>query len=492
MKTIKKILYILLISLLICSCKNESSNTELIESTKIKYRKVATELDSTNTSDKLTLKQASHDIDELCYLLKTCYIDYSQMVEKGFDEKDFKKTILQKYNFDSFVYTEQMMTGIIDYLKKYINDSHFAFLKNKTAEAICQYYVIYFSNTYVKKTDNQYVVINSRDNIVNEGDIYTGKEENLFIYPSKGECVYRIGLYDKYNYKSNKTLITSINNKATRFPVNVETPLINFSEYIYNESGDIAYVRIPSFMFKNEEGETDIALINQFDEYAYKCQDKSTIIVDLRSNMGGLTSACENFLGNLFSFDNDELKIESAKNMITNIKSNTYKMSQNIYENGKNRSEQKVDYNSKYDNIDVVFFFKRNRVNKYKIRCQDFSKAVLSADSAYKGNIYILVNKNSGSASEYFIALSRHLFGDKVTVLGTNTSGCLKNINPWMFYLKNSQIGCVIPTGKITIKDYPELEGKGLNPDYWCTDEDIIDTLFYLTNNDKVKEIKLN
>ena len=144
-----------------------------------------------------------------------------------------------------------------------------------------------------------------------------------------------------------------------------------------------------------------------------------------------------------------------------------------------------------YYNYDI----KKNQVIVVKKQGYDHSKVQQLQNSTYKGKLYIITNKTSGSASEVFIHTAKIMYpnDNQVCVIGQDTRGCLLTSgSSFALYLPNSKISVGIPSSKMQILNYTVKEGKGRDPDYWCTDEDIIDTLFYLTNNDKVKEIKLN
>ena len=103
--------------------------------------------------------------------------------------------------------------------------------------------------------------------------------------------------------------------------------------------------------------------------------------------------------------------------------------------------------------------------------------------SAFTGRIFFLIDRNSASASEDIISFTKALFSNQAEVftVGENSSGCIDFGGVLLYQLPNSKINLLLPQTAFypfenTIDTW-KGEGYGHFPDYWCTDEDMEETL---------------
>ena len=66
------------------------------------------------------------------------------------------------------------------------------------------------------------------------------------------------------------------------------------------------------------------------------------------------------------------------------------------------------------------------------------------------------------------------------------TAGCFAYGNVWCYQLPNSGIAMHLPSFVWKFEECPE--GFGLKPDYWSTNEDILNSLVQLTGDTELTE----
>ena len=109
---------------------------------------------------------------------------------------------------------------------------------------------------------------------------------------------------------------------------------------------------------------------------------------------------------------------------------------------------------------------------------------------AYKGNIIIIIDFHSASASELFIAYS-YMF-DNVYLVGTNSSGTIDFGDLLDYSLPESNVKLHLAARSFKDSDFlqknPHWHGdtKGFYPDYWCTDSSLLPTLVAITKDKKL------
>jgi len=95
---------------------------------------------------------------------------------------------------------------------------------------------------------------------------------------------------------------------------------------------------------------------------------------------------------------------------------------------------------------------------------RDSLKLSLKQTYQYPKSVYILVNENSASSTEYFLLLAKH--SSKVKIFGRHTSGTLDYIE----LLEPEKLSCegysyMRPTAKSSFTDHNPIDNKGILPD---------------------------
>ena len=111
----------------------------------------------------------------------------------------------------------------------------------------------------------------------------------------------------------------------------------------------------------------------------------------------------------------------------------------------------------------------------------------------FKGKLILLTDKNVASSGEDFVLYSDLVFENKVIQIGQNTSGCLFYGNICDYYLPNSGIKCRLSLSDFSFSAKANKrfhgEGNGLYPDYWSTNEDLNDSILFVTQDQQMYEV---
>jgi len=223
---------------------------------------------------------------------------------------------------------------------------------------------------------------------------------------------------------------------------------------------------------------------NYFSQFPFLSKDlkKSTLILDLRNNVGGDTKNCLKYL-NFILFNECEIenlnKYEKAKDIKLLLSSNTlqknYKLARNQHLNIGIISILKI-----FKDFFQIFKIKIISTPKFKdLHYDDFSK------DFYPNKIIILMNKYTASAAELLIFDLYELAGDRVITIGENTAGCVNFTGVFSYTLPNSKISVNLPyIDNRGIKQFENSRFKGeLNgfyPDYWVVDKNISEYISYI------------
>lgn len=436
----------------------------------------------------LKKEEFEEDLEMLCYLLRTAYIGYFDMQKKGFDCELFKEAIRNKFAGQETFSSKHFAEVVNEYLSDYIFDSHFAIeYLNETFHPLQRKFIA-FSNTYVKKFENQYVAL--KGGTAKAGSIYTGSEENLFLYPAKGEDIYRIGMFVLENEKILKYDF-EFNEKPITLPIKVEKPIEPLDYNISNsfETKNSGYVSITSFLPSYDEN--SLIEIDKFLQKSIEFQNKKNIIIDLRGNFGGFPLFPARFAVSLY--DNyDFVSSNLDEEYPCDSWSVSFLDSYNVYSISTLKMRRKTNIHKEddiYYEQEIEELKKRPVVQIYKY---DGVLAEL-AENMFNGNIIFVIDNNTASASEAAIFQFREFFDEQVFVVGTNSLGALEYGNLQSAYLKNSGIKLYLTIEKFAeIQDfYPEWKGEtiGIFPDYWSSKEDLSETIYKITNDKKMKKL---
>lgn len=235
--------------------------------------------------------------------------------------------------------------------------------------------------------------------------------------------------------------------------------------YNYYEIDGIPVLEVNSFCRISPEDES----IEEFIRDSYSLRDKENIIIDLRNNTGGSTINIDNWYRGFTGKKLQKDIIESSLYTDTSIA-----LSKNKFENKENEKEI-----VKEQCIDVIASYEEKRF------FPGWSPIVYREFKPIENdvNIYILVDKSTASAAEFFAYYLRKL--DNVLLIGTNTNGCTLTGNCSTAYLPNSQIKLHLSHKLYMNKSFENTDGIGLLPDLWVKPSLALERIVKYINKNK-------
>lgn len=442
---------------------------------------------SDNICETILLDELDYDLQAFKYLLESSYSGYEDAVKNGLDLENLTISVRQKFENEQFVDTEKLAQELISALKPYINDVHFCICTNENLYKSFTSEKVYFSDVFIKKVDNAFVVAKIFDKNVPEnfqvGTQFTDSADLLFSYPSKGKDVYRLGIKTT---EENASLSKEIRFGDKDYKINFYKAERN--DYYENtvfrefETNDSAYIKITDFMEvspENADCKSKQEIFSQYVNCAKKYINKKNIILDLRENSGGNDEYSFNFFKNLYghnvnAFSN--LDSSYSSNLEYLVSKPTKEFVENDYIWKKNAPYYLINYEQGKKN----WFSMKSRYS-YKLKAPKF-----------KGTIFIVSDKKTASSGEDTIFFAKKLFSktNQVKVVGENSAGCITYGNVLNYKLSNSGLIINMPSSKYVYflngKEV-NLEGRGFYPDYWSSDKDMKQTLVNLTGDEKLE-----
>ncbi|WP_051540120.1 S41 family peptidase [Clostridium ihumii] len=303
------------------------------------------------------------------------YIKGKYVIIKSKNKDIPKGSIITKFNGKS----------VSDYLKN--NKDKYYLLKD------------YKRNLYYTSEDGSFKLDNFRDNIEFE---YNGKKFNRRIN------------YELINDDLLKWYSGGFSNNfgVNSSGINIDTDIVN--------NGKTAYVKIKSF--STEYMENDKLSLKNF--LLKECENVDNIVIDIRRNSGGSNSYGE-FLISILTDRNIE-------NTFYQCYKNTKFMDENYF--------SKVDYTIFNENEIDKSQLPENNYNLEKYRIFKQSRIIMPHEDSikFKGYIYVLVDDNVYSASEYFTNMIKKTKSAKI--VGITTGGDGLGPEPISTFLPNSKL----------------------------------------------------
>lgn len=490
----------------------------------------------------LSLEQQNKDLEYVKYYFTQHYINYDMMVEKGFDIDDtinqIEKALQKDRRKDGTIESSNFKSALVNTVLKNFNitDNHFS---------VCgitpEHNIFYFTNVYVKPQSTpdgiKYIVVKNeeedfpdyikknRTNVdtseIKPGQEYTGSTELLYEWFDGNEKIYRIGIMAKGNINN---VFLQIDGKPAKTPVVVPWQLRNQKAQGTIETSETLYISLKNFMFENSSSNNLIyknkkefeKLCNNIKE---KSKDKKNIIIDLRSNQGGELLRSAMILSNIF-YDKKDISPDLYQYLLNQVNDDYTLLSpstgalyrQSIIPSIKAKFRSKKNKNEKFEMEVAVneIYHKYNNLQNYCAICQVFgpyrkieklpykkTSVKELPEAVFNGTIYVLTDSYSASCSEYTLALLHFMTRNvnaKICQIGLNTNGAVFYFNPHTVVLPYSGGWFYLPIAINKSENFnnPNFygEGYGWYPDYWCTNQNILNTLINLSN-DKELENKL-
>lgn len=398
--------------------------------------------------------KALQDIDYLFSLLKYGYSGYEYF---GGDEQfnAVKKDMINSITNlnEDHILVENILHIIYDNLN-FIQDSHFI-IGNYN---LCNY-TKYFSSRkfeFLRDINGLYVSI--------DDEIFYLKEVNdedpmNYVKPSldeDGKLIYSLGILSDtadINIPINLLLESDQSSKNVKVSLFEYKPLYEkySNSYNYYEIDNIPILDVNALCRVDPKDQT----IERFIEDSRKLKEEDLIIIDLRNNIGGNLINIEKWFK---GFTGENLKqdiIESG--LYTNT---TISLSRNKFELKESEPES-------------VKFMCLKEISTYEkqkhfpgwspIEYENFKPIEID------NHIVVLIDKNTSSAAEFFVHYLKKLHN--VTLVGTNSKGCMLTGNSNSAHLPNSKIPIYISHKLYMRTDFINMDGVGFEPDLWVKPE---------------------
>ena len=454
-------------------------------------------------------KHIEEDLKVFKKYMEQCYVAYDENVELGFDldktikniKKDFDREVKWAKKTNQKYSEDEVLAGRISYhlwkdLK--IKDSHFSIIFSKGGYSVVYPEKNYFSPLYFEKQGNDYILVNSYGSEIKKGSRFTDDITNLKRVIYANEEVYQ---YIFTTTEGNiKTVNVKLDEKEYQVPIeeNVRFKNVENKKQVNTiKTKDSFYLAIGMFLnfYLEEHSEYRNFMSNIVDEFQRR-PTYSNLIIDLRSNIGGVSCSKE-LLPSLYFFD-DGAKIQSFLNVIKLSEIGSVRLeSTEILKKQQEVEERKYGMREKrLKKIHEDFEKVTKQGGRYYEKSEYKAKSLLQEKPAlFRGNTYLLVDNKTSSAAEDFIAKTFLVDEDKVFIVGENTSGTLDFYDTYDYELPNTKVKLTLcaeslkDTGLLSKNPKWHGDTKGFYPDYWATNETILDTLVYLTKDEELRNV---
>lgn len=430
-----------------------------------------TNLDSSHCCCKkvnlITKDEAFEDVEHLFSLLKYGYSAYEYF---GGDEtfplaKEKIQASLANLKEDNI--STSIFTDILYSELSFIQDSHFILGNYK----LCNYTKYYSTRklTFYKDEIGFYSFIGDEPfylKEIKEGSISEYMKPSLDL---NGKKIYNIGILSDTTQVS---IPINLVLKSTNSSRNISISLFEYkplykdgvSSYKYYEIDYIPVLELNSLCRITPEDKT----IEKFIEDSKEMRKHDSFIIDLRNNVGGNIINIENWFKGFTGTSMGREIIHSGlyTNTSISLSKHKFKSKENETETVKSEcleevtSYEKEKYFPGWSNIE----YKKSRNFKNK------------------SNIIVLIDKNTSSAAEFFVHHLKNI--GNITIIGTNTNGCLLTGNNNLAHLPQSNISLSISHKLYIHPSFNSIEGIGIMPDIWVKPDQAMDrALKYLKNN---------
>ena len=499
---------LMIIAMILCGVS--MAKPKIINSEPCEYRDVSCDFYGYQKrfTDEISYAQALEDLNMLIYIMKTAYSGYETSVKRGLEINEIIEVFNQSNGEKSTIKVTDLNKFIFEFLKPFIQDCHFC-IESKDVENQCvTIYRVLYSDVYVKKRDESYVVEKTDNSVLCVGEEIECEDGNLFLYPSHGENVYRVGAFAALDADEKEVSVTC-SGIVTKVLCNISNNYLysnNIEVYKEIETKDSVYIYIPTLMDVQGNDIRKAVMDKNFKKLhsvSERYSDKKNIILDYRTNIGGNSVHTSKFLANLFFMEknctekNTHKNIKKIKGFTTDENNRINLISPAIIQAedwlGKNIFSQEQIWLKEYNKRKKILNNRLLRIS-YVDRKE---KKVKQTKPVFKGKLIILSGKNTCSSGEDAILEAKDIFSKtkQFIQVGENSAGCFAYGNVYCYQLLNSGIALHVPSFiSGNSKECPE--GFGIAPDYWSTNADILKTLEIITKDtelsEKLKDINNN
>lgn len=455
----------------------------------------------------VSFDQLKNDVSSLKYLLQTSYSGYEDAVQRGLDLEKFEQNILSEFSNSIYdknsISTDKICDVVYNELKNYVTDNHFSIYGASTECILSNVNRVLYSNIYVREKNGKYFVVESDIPEIKKKSEFTGSKENLFLYPAKGKNIYRIGFTKTIESSAENDYIEneielSFNNENKKVLIKTYDSIKNTKIFFgKQETKDTGYLSLSTFDLPDVKSNFRKYAERSFEKYinsSVELNNKKNVIIDLRGNSGGNNYYSNKFLSSLYTnkilSDSELQKTKLLDNDVNYTES--YNYSSPWIANTMN------NYFSQMGMADFIFPYIQSDIENFKTEPKKIIRKWIDTSSEYigecnfAGKVIIITDRNSASSSEDTIQLAKRLFGKNCYLVGENSKGCFSYGNILPYQLPNKSLCLYVPSTifmNYANSEYYNIEGIGFTPDYWSTNEDLLETLVAITGDKSLRKV---
>lgn len=513
---------ILTASIILTSCATSkfAQDEEIVKFIKYDYE--------VKNKNELTEAELREDCDMLKYLVYNSYAGIDEAIANGFDlnatvESIYEESLSKKNGLGTISASDFSTIVRRTFSKELKNNDQHICIGGSLRDSINLYYTdIYFEKTgdkYVvkkiqldnnRKADKAAVAEIEKLTNIKPGMEYTGAETNLYEMLTDDGILYRYGVMTS---KRVKTVLLPVEGEKITVPAKTEktipvksswTGLKTTEKTVYVSLGDCTQVNGVS----NNSSFGNDFWNKYLSDVSKAAKGKNQIIFDLRSNPGGYMQFPAKILSALYYNDHmDEEFQNDIRALFFNSVSQDCQILISPLEMQVNKKLYKDDgyytelYNLYKPEIKEYYEYYWRHMSTKPVRTH-IPQAVFDTsfeefpEPDFKGDIYVLINHDSGSAAEFGTQMTYLLQEKGITVhlVGENSWGGMKYGGMSYWNLPNSGIYLYmgIYFGEAPTASQNENwhgEGYGWFPDYWATNDTILNTLEMLTEDPELKDV---
>jgi hypothetical protein len=471
----------------------------------------------TESTNNVSETKINEDLDSLKTYLTQCWVGYDEAVQKGFNIDRCIRKIKTDYKRINFKHKHQkkddvynnginntaMTSAIIRNLSKYLpeenKDEHFYITGEINNGSIYPRLYQFYTNIFLEYLDGKYIVCKSDIKEIPIGSVYTGNLENVLPWIQEGKQIYRVGIKQKYYSETTKL---NFNGKDIKVEI---TYIYNFNQIEnhigYLDTDNSIYVSLSDCRLASEDKDKHEKLENEFEEVLNKISNnnyKKYLILDLRGNGGWFPNYPTEILSSYF-YGNDKIKARNFNNFLKvfdygSITLDSLEIAKKQYEFAlENKGFPDIWVNSAFEHYQELLKTPKRVYNGLEFLPMGQLPQIKTKD--YNGKVIILMDIQTGSAAEYGIALSYFEDKDSVILIGDKTSGRVDFGGVYDYVLPNSKV--IISLSTIDFRKIAGLahnshwhgDTLGFYPDYYATDENILDTIVYVTQDKELTHV---
>ena len=389
----------------------------------------------------LSQEKAKEDFEYFKYIMDNAYSGKDYFEKLGINFNDNYKKIEAYIQSCEKIDKDDLCTAYYNAFKG-IHDGHLAFISSNLGWASFQKkYSAYFSDIILEKQKNNYIVAQSKIDIIKIGETVICSDENLFeTFSPQGKSLY---LYGIRSWEEIENIKINISNRFISIPVHkckASLYLSTVKEHFSSVDIDgISVLETPTFSFGSGYDES---IAQELLLQGEKLKNVEIVIWNLLSNGGGASNYPMSFIKGLNDYSHWEINMGMLQSPV--ITQST-------------------------ENENQIFF----RDWKFFL-----SEPYDLSNAKYDGTLFVLINSNVASSGEAAVAYSTSVI--KRIFIGENTAGCGTFGDTFTYQLPYSEMKMKVPF-KIFLG--MGKEGEGFTPDFWVDNEDVQSETIRWINN---------